>query len=96
MQVLKPNETVLIGGSKLIDGRFVADETSQRIAALVENVLTKIADSEDGWSTLHKDPSYGRLWQLACENSGQHGGGMPTLKSIDPGEAKIFFDLPTV
>jgi hypothetical protein len=67
-----------------IDGQVVADPVSRRIDELVADELVKCGSADSGWSTLYRDPSDGRYWELTYPNSGWHGGGPPALTCIDP------------
>ena len=80
---LAPDETQLIGGWEVVDGRITRDPTSVRIELLISRYLERLAESEGGWSALYRDPADGRLWELTYPHSEVHGGGPPSLTCID-------------
>lgn len=86
---LKQNETLLLGRFIFKDGRVVSDDTASRIDYLKSNVLVKVATSDDGWTSLFKDPNDNRLWELTYNSADSHGGGAPTLKLVSLDEARI-------
>jgi hypothetical protein len=75
-------EDILIGSWILKNGQVVSDDTSNRIDYLIQNVLKKLASSDDGWSILYLNPKDSRYWELVYHSSDLHGGGSPTLKCI--------------
>jgi Immunity protein 27 len=79
---LRADEIELVGSWKMIDGRMVEDETSRRIRALVNNDLTQVAASRDGWERLYKDPRDQRFWELTYPTSEMQGGGPPILRVV--------------
>lgn len=79
---LRPDESILIGGTHFENGKVYKDLTYQRIEYLISNWLIKIDSKESGWITIYKDPHDGRIWELSYPNSELHGGGNPTLKLI--------------
>ena len=81
--MIDPNETSIVGEWLLVDNQLVADSLCSRIENLVAGYLERLAVSPDGWSTLYRDPSDGRLWEHYYPKSELHGGGPPTLKVID-------------
>lgn len=85
---LRKDENKLIGKHVFLNGKVVADETVQRIDYLKNNVLLVVAYSDDGWSTLLRDPTDGRLWELVYDDSGSHGGGAPSLIHLTLDNAK--------
>jgi len=76
---IKPNETKIIGAWVLINGNVEKDANCKRVEMLILNYLKQIKQSKDGWSTLYKDMSDGRYWELTYLESAQHGGGAPSL-----------------
>ena len=80
--MLSPTETVLVGGWAVDGSSAVKDVVCKRIEALVASDLVELARSQDGWSTLYRDPSDGRLWELSYPESQMHGGGPPTLRYV--------------
>ena len=76
---LKPNETDLLGKWVVVDGNVIGDTTTERIEALVEERLEKIAVDATGWETLYRDPNDGRYWELTYPQGEMHGGGPPRL-----------------
>ncbi|QMW16296.1 hypothetical protein H3302_18615 [Pseudoalteromonas sp. MT33b] len=85
---LKKDENILVGKHIFLNGKVVADETAQRIDYLKNNVMSVVAYSHDGWSTLLRDPNDGRLWELIYDDSSSHGGGAPSLICITLDNAK--------
>ena len=81
--VLEPWETVLAGSWIDLGSRVVADEVTARIERLRSEVLELLGHTPDGWSTLYRDPTDGRLWELTYLQSELHGGGPPHLAALD-------------
>lgn len=88
MNYIEPHTTELIGGWEAQVGTLIPDQVAMRIQALIAGPLQRLADSEDGWSILYKDPSDQRLWELSYPHSEMHGGGAPSLRAISVAEAK--------
>ena len=82
MNQLNPGEIRLEGKWQEIDGRVVENDTCRRIGELISSVLTKLATSDDGWSSLYVDNSDGRKWELTYPHNEWHGGGPPTLTHV--------------
>ena len=93
MHPLKPDETDLVGGWIIVDGRAIADDVEQRIAWLVASVLEQVAKTSDGWTALCRDHSDGRYWELTYPRSEMHGGGPSLLTCIDASAAKSKYQL---
>lgn len=81
------DEQVLIGGWNEKNGQVVLDETAKRIEYLINNVIKKVATSEDGWDAVYSDPDDGRYWELIYPSSGAHGGGAPVLRELSTEQA---------
>lgn len=79
---IHPEETSIVGAWYVRKGRMVADENTKRIEELRKSQLSEVAKSADGWDTLLRDPSDGRLWELTYPSSEMHGGGPPSLKVL--------------
>lgn len=92
-QELKDFEDILIGNWIFKNGEVIADDTSERIDYLTQNILKKIASSEDGWSILYIDLNDSRYWEKIYSNSDLHGGGAPTLKCISKQEAILKYHI---
>jgi hypothetical protein len=82
MTSINPSETLLTGRWVIQDGRAVADDVCQRIAALTKSYLTEMARDASGWNTLFRDPTDGRYWELSYPQSEFHGGGPPELRCL--------------
>ena len=80
--MLSPEETELIGGWVMGDGKLVADATCRRIEWLVATTLREVVRDGSGWFTLFIDPSDGRLWERSYPQSEMHGGGPAMLQAI--------------
>lgn len=85
--MIGPNETEIIGRWVLDNGNVVPDPVSQRIALLISRHLVNLGSDPSGWDTLYRDPADGRLWEKSLSDSGQHGGGPPSLRWISVDEA---------
>ena len=59
-----------------------------KIDYLKNNLMLVVAYSDDGWSTLLRDPNDGRLWELIYDDSGFHGAGAPSLIHLTLDNAK--------
>jgi hypothetical protein len=84
---LSPEEVRLEGKWVSVGGGTEGDATTERIESLVRNSLVRVAVSADGWDTLYRDPSDGRLWEHFYAQSHLHGGGPPTLAVIATSDA---------
>ena len=97
MDVLKPWETSLVGNWEVVDGKVTGDEVECRISRLLAaGHLQKLADREGGWTTLYRDRTDGRLWELTYPHSGMHGGGPHRLHVIDAVDAAQLYKLDSV
>lgn len=85
--MLEPTETELVGRWVTDAGRVKADPTCERIERLVARHLERLAASDDGWSTLFRDPADARLWERTYPQSHMHGGGPPRLSCLSNEEA---------
>ena len=85
---LRKDENKLIGKHVFLNGKVVADKMAQRLDYLKNNVMLVVAYSDDGWSTLLRDPNDGRLWELVYDDSGFHGAGAPSLIHLTLDNAK--------
>jgi Immunity protein 27 len=81
-------ETVLTGQWILKDGRVVADDVSRRILSLTKSHLVEVGRDASGWTTLYRDPSDGRYWELTYPQGELQGGGAPQLRYVTIQEAK--------
>ena len=68
-------------------------DDARRIHELTGGELTRIASAENGWSTLYRDPSDGRHWELTYPLSHMHGGGPPRLAVISLEEARAKYGV---
>lgn len=84
---LGPGETRLVGQWVVNEGATQADAVAKRIESLVRDSLVRVGVTTDGWDTLYRDPSDGRLWELIYIQSECHGGGPPTLALITAPDA---------
>ena len=84
MERLRPNETALRGEWINVDGNVIGDSVSERIGQLIAIELIEVGTADDGWSTLFRDPTDGRFWELSYPLSEMHGGGPRELKCMDP------------
>jgi hypothetical protein len=84
MDILLPHETELTGRWLEIEGKVHGDAVCKRIHDLTNGVLNSIQDhpKSGGWTRLFRDPADGRYWERTYLQSGLHGGGPPTLRSI--------------
>lgn len=82
------DEKDLIGKWEIVDGRIVSDATTERIMALIERTLEKVAVDNTGWETLYRDPEDGRYWELTYPEGSLHGGGPPRLTHLSLEEAR--------
>lgn len=90
---LRSDESDLIGQWLVVNGKVVDDSISERIKALVDQQLEKVAGG--GWETLYRDPADGRYWELTYPQGELHGGGPPRLKCLsDPEVIKRYGEVP--
>ncbi len=82
----------LVGSWVLRDGKMQSDGIEDEIAALIDQHLTLLASSADGWSSLYRDERDGSLLELTFPNSERHGGGPRKLGSISMSDAAKKFD----
>ena len=85
--LLRPEEVDLVGQWLDLGGRLEGDAVTDRIQALIHEHLVRITSSDDGWDSLYRDPTDGRLWELTYPHSERHGGGPPRLKHLEPADA---------
>ncbi|NQY35754.1 MAG: hypothetical protein HRT37_12440 [Alteromonadaceae bacterium] len=93
MNKITSSETHLCGQLLIKDSKVITDSVSERIEYLKTSVLKKVSTSEDGWSTLYKDPEDGRLWEATYASSDSHGGGALELKFLKKDEAIKIFNI---
>ena len=79
---LRSDESVLVGRWESTPSGMVEDEVAKRIRSLVADSLAKVATDQSGWTSLYRDPSDNRLWELTYPHGEMHGGGPPTLRRI--------------
>lgn len=84
MQNIGPEETQIVGGLELKNGRVKNDHHLDRIWTLISTSLLKIATAADGWEQLYQDPRDGRYWELYFPHGEMQGGGPPALRVIEP------------
>ena len=89
--MIAPSETLLTGRWVETADGVVGDDICDRIATLIATHLIRIADSQDGWSTLYRDPGDGRLWQRTFPQSELHGGGPPQLECVTRAQARAIY-----
>ncbi len=89
--MIDSQESSLIGRWLSDGSRVVADETCHRIDRLVADHLVLIGHSPDGWSTLFRDPSDGRLWERTYPDSHSHGAGPPSLCCVSLAQARAAY-----
>lgn len=63
------------------------------INRLTTFVFVHVADSDDGWQSLYRDPFSGVYWRRAFVDSDYHGGGYPTLDEVNPDEIQRVFGV---
>ena len=85
---IKASETLLTGQWILQDGRVVADDVSERTLALANSYLVELGRDASGWSTLYRDPSDGRYWELTYPQGELQGGGPPQLRCLTADQAR--------
>jgi len=85
---LDARETELVGGWLLFGEKMAADTVTQRIEQLIQCHLVEIGADESGWDVLYRDPDDGRLWELTYPLGNTHGGGPPTLRTLDTAAAQ--------
>ena len=93
--MLQPHETSLVGRWVIQASGITKDEVCQRIESLVVSHLVALAKSPDGWSTLYRDPTDGRLWEHTYPQSELHGGGPPALLCLPHSAAKFLYGIET-
>ena len=89
---IKPNETEIIGQWVNKNGGLVANAAAKRVYYLIENELTELGRSDDGWPVLYLDKADGRYWELKYPDSEKHGGGAPCLEVLNNDDADAKFN----
>lgn len=84
-----PNEQAITGAWIASGPRVVGDAACERIRALMESHLQKVAIAQNGWETLYRDPDDLRLWEHTYPQSEMHGGGPPELRVIELDAARL-------
>lgn len=74
-------EKELIGKWVFKEGKVVADSNCELIESMINNDLTEIEISEDGWTKRYQHLN-GSVWELTYPESHLHGGGPPKLTRI--------------
>jgi hypothetical protein len=89
LQLLRPDEELIVGKWVLFRDRILGDPSEQRIGSLVSDVLEYLADhpEQGGWRRLYRDPGDGRLWELSRPRIEMTGGGPRALRVITPERA---------
>ena len=90
---LEKDEVLLRGESFFNNGKFTVNDVVKRIDYLIENVLTKIASRDAGWTKLYRDDADGRYWELFYDRDNLRSEGPPTLKYIPEAEAKEKYNI---
>lgn len=82
LQLLRPDEELIVGKWVLFRDRILGDSSEQRIGSLVTDVLEYLADhpEQGGWRRLYRDPGDGRLWELSRPRMEMTGGGPRALR----------------
>ena len=65
--------------------------TGNEAMEFIDSNCTKIANDDSGWETLYKANSTNEYWILSYPNSGEHGGGEPSMILVTPEEANEKF-----
>jgi hypothetical protein len=68
---LRLDESDLVGQWVAVDGAALADPVTRRIEQLVAEVQEHIAVTDDGWSSLYRDPCDGRYWERTYPRGGR-------------------------
>lgn len=87
------DEVEIRGGWLEQGGQIIADQNSQRIADLIAKKLVKVRAADGGWSTLYRDDTDSRLWELHYPHSDWHGGGPPSLRQISAEDASLKYGI---
>jgi hypothetical protein len=93
--MIKPNETCVVGHWLVADGQVVGDQGCFRIEELIADHLDHVAHSPDGWSSLYRDPLDGRLWERTYPQGQSHGGGPPSLVVVTQEQAFAKYGFAT-
>jgi hypothetical protein len=71
----------IIGKWEFKNGKAIAYANCKIIELMIENELTKLESSNDGWTTLYKRCN-GEIWELSYPKNHWHGGGPQKLVLI--------------
>ena len=82
MKLLQSDEVCLEGKWIELDGKIGDDLTSKRIQELLVGSLTKVAESNAGWTCLYLDKRDDRYWELTYPHADWPGGGPPVLTKV--------------
>lgn len=76
-----PDELV---GTWLVDasGGVAGDQATNRIWELVRHRFTRIAERDDGWTVLYRDPETMTYWELTFPHGELQAGGPPKLTKL--------------
>ncbi|MGY2133568.1 Imm27 family immunity protein [Hymenobacter sp. HD11105] len=86
---IKKEEVALIGSWVFNGKQIIEDRISKRIHFLITNHLLKLKIDKSGWTTLYRDPTDNRYWELIYPDSEMQGGGPQALIVLSDDEAKL-------
>ena len=78
----------IVGKWVLENGEMKRDKAEEKISDLLEQHLSLVATTEDGWTMIYRDQRDGQTFELTYVDSSSHGGRPRQLRSISEKEVK--------
>ncbi len=72
----------IIGKWILNNGKIIADSNCKIIESMIQQELTKIESSDEGWKVKYRG-NHNTIWELTYPESHLNGGGPPKLIQIE-------------
>lgn len=91
--VLRPDETDLVGQWLDTGNRIEGDAVTARIDRLTTEHLVRLGASADGSRTLYRDPLDGRLWERSHPYRTPRNDGPPRITVIPAERARAEYDV---
>jgi hypothetical protein len=92
--VLRPDETDLVGQWLDTGNRIEGDAVSARIERLIGEHLVRVAERADGSRTLYRDPLDGRFWERTYPYRTPRNDGPPRLTLVPTEHARAEYGVP--
>lgn len=91
--VLRPDETDLVGQWLDTGNRIEGDAVSARIERLIRAHLVRVAERADGSRTLYRDPLDSRFWERSHPYRTPRNDGPPRLTLVPAERARAEYGV---